>query len=78
MQNLIYVQSINHRLKIIKYEYIKTFDFSNNDGVSAPGLRALIAVMAEIGDVLVVRQASKRHGSCHNNKQHLINKKFLK
>jgi hypothetical protein len=39
MQNLIYVQSINHRLKIIKYEYIKTFDFSNNDdGVSAPGL----------------------------------------
>jgi 5'-nucleotidase len=27
---------------------------TNDDGVSAPGLRALIAVMAEIGDILVV------------------------
>jgi 5'-nucleotidase len=33
---------------------------TNDDGVSAPGLRALIAVMAEIGDVLVVAQTSPK------------------
>ena len=27
---------------------------TNDDGISAPGVRALIAVMAEIGDVVVV------------------------
>jgi 5'-nucleotidase len=27
---------------------------TNDDGISAPGIRALIAVMAEIGDVVVV------------------------
>jgi broad specificity polyphosphatase/5'/3'-nucleotidase SurE len=44
---------------------------TNDDGVSAPD--SIIAVMAEIGDVLVVApEAPKRHGSCHNNKQHLI------
>jgi 5'-nucleotidase len=32
---------------------------TNDDGVSAPGLRALIA-MAEIGDVLVVAQTSPK------------------
>jgi 5'-nucleotidase len=43
---------------------------TNDDGVSAR-TRALIAVMAEIGDVLVVAPDSPK-GSCHNNKQHLI------
>jgi 5'-nucleotidase len=33
---------------------------TNDDGVSAPGLWALIAVMAEIGDVLVVAQTSPK------------------
>ena len=27
---------------------------TNDDGISAPGLKALIAVMAEIGDIVVV------------------------
>jgi hypothetical protein len=34
--------------------------------------RALIAVMAEIGDVLVVAQTNPKAVWVHNNKQHLI------
>jgi hypothetical protein len=35
--------------------------------------------MAEIGDVLVVAPDKlQRHGSCHNNKQHLIFKQISK
>jgi 5'-nucleotidase len=45
---------------------------TNDDGVSAPGLRALIAVMAEIGDVLVVAPDKPQSMGHHNNKQHLI------
>jgi 5'-nucleotidase len=32
---------------------------TNDDGVSAPGLRALIAVMAEIGDLVVAQTSPK-------------------
>jgi 5'-nucleotidase len=38
---------------------------TNDDGVSAPGLRALIAVMAEIGDVLVVAPDKPQSGMGH-------------
>jgi 5'-nucleotidase len=38
---------------------------TNDDGVSAPGLRALIAVMAEIGDVLVVAPDRPQSGMGH-------------
>jgi 5'-nucleotidase len=38
---------------------------TNDDGVSAPGLRALIDVMAEIGDVLVVAPDKPQSGMGH-------------
>ncbi|MEZ7504144.1 5'/3'-nucleotidase SurE [Flavobacterium sp. Arc2] len=38
---------------------------TNDDGVSAPGLRALIAVMAELGDVLVVAPDKPQSGMGH-------------
>ncbi|WP_016988226.1 5'/3'-nucleotidase SurE [Flavobacterium sp. ACAM 123] len=38
---------------------------TNDDGVSAPGLRALIAVMAEIGDILVVAPDKPQSGMGH-------------
>jgi 5'-nucleotidase len=38
---------------------------TNDDGVAAPGLRALIAVMAEIGDVLVVAPDKPQSGMGH-------------
>jgi 5'-nucleotidase len=44
---------------------------TNDDGISAPGLRALIAVMAEIGDVIVVApdnpQSAMGHAITINN-----------
>jgi broad specificity polyphosphatase/5'/3'-nucleotidase SurE len=50
---------------------------TNDDGVSAR-TQALIAVMAEIGDVLVVAQTGpKAAWVMHNNKQHLIFKQNL-
>jgi hypothetical protein len=59
---LICFKSINHRLKIIKYEYIKTFDFiTNDDGVSAPGL-SLNSRDGRIGDVLVVAPDKPQSG----------------
>jgi 5'-nucleotidase len=38
---------------------------TNDDGVSAPGLRALIAVMSEIGDILVVAPDKPQSGMGH-------------
>jgi 5'-nucleotidase len=38
---------------------------TNDDGVSAPGLRALITVMAEIGDVIVVAPDKPQSGMGH-------------
>jgi 5'-nucleotidase len=38
---------------------------TNDDGVSAPGLRALIAVMAEIGDIIVVAPDKPQSGMGH-------------
>jgi 5'-nucleotidase len=48
---------------------------TNDDGVSAPGIRALIAVMSEIGDVIVVApdkpQSAMGHAITINNTLHL-------
>lgn len=48
---------------------------TNDDGISAPGIRALISVMAEIGDVLVVApdspQSAMGHAITINNTLHL-------
>ena len=38
---------------------------TNDDGVSAPGLRALISVMAEIGEVIVVAPDKPQSGMGH-------------
>ena len=38
---------------------------TNDDGISAPGIRALIAVMNEIGDVIVVAPDSPQSGMGH-------------
>jgi 5'-nucleotidase len=38
---------------------------TNDDGISAPGLRVLIAVMAEIGDILVVAPDKPQSGMGH-------------
>ncbi|HEY4618110.1 MAG TPA: 5'/3'-nucleotidase SurE, partial [Flavobacterium sp.] len=38
---------------------------TNDDGVSAPGLRALIAVMAEIGEIIVVAPDKPQSGMGH-------------
>lgn len=38
---------------------------TNDDGISAPGIRALIAVMKEIGDVVVVAPDSPQSGMGH-------------
>jgi 5'-nucleotidase len=44
---------------------------TNDDGISAPGIRALIAVMAEIGEVVVVApdkpQSAMGHAITINN-----------
>ena len=39
---------------------------TNDDGVSAPGIRALIAVMAEIGEVVVVAPDSPQSATGHS------------
>ncbi len=48
---------------------------TNDDGISAPGIRALIAVMAEIGDVVVVApdkpQSAMGHAITINNALYL-------
>ena len=48
---------------------------TNDDGISAPGIRALIQVMAEIGDVVVVApdspQSAMGHAITINNTLHL-------
>ncbi|WP_264566481.1 5'/3'-nucleotidase SurE [Flavobacterium sp. N3904] len=48
---------------------------TNDDGVSAPGIRALIAVMSEIGEVIVVApdkpQSAMGHAITINNTLHL-------
>jgi 5'-nucleotidase len=48
---------------------------TNDDGISAPGIRALISVMAEIGDVIVVApdspQSAMGHAITINNTLHL-------
>lgn len=48
---------------------------TNDDGISAPGIRALISVMSEIGDVLVVApdspQSAMGHAITINNTLHL-------
>ena len=38
---------------------------TNDDGINAPGIRALIAVMAEIGDVIVVAPDSPQSAMGH-------------
>jgi 5'-nucleotidase len=48
---------------------------TNDDGISAPGIRALISIMAEIGDVIVVApdspQSAMGHAITINNTLHL-------
>ena len=48
---------------------------TNDDGINAPGIRALIAVMAEIGDVVVVApdspQSAMGHAITINNTLHI-------
>ena len=48
---------------------------TNDDGISAPGLKALIAVMAEIGDIVVVApdtpQSAMGHAITINNTLYL-------
>jgi len=38
---------------------------TNDDGISAPGIRALIAIMKELGDVVVVAPDSPQSGTGH-------------
>lgn len=38
---------------------------TNDDGITAPGIRNLIAVMAEIGEVVVVAPDSPQSGMGH-------------
>ena len=38
---------------------------TNDDGITAPGLRALIEVMNELGDVFVVAPDSPQSGTGH-------------
>ena len=38
---------------------------TNDDGIAAPGIRALIAVMKEIGDVIVVAPDSPQSAMGH-------------
>ncbi|MCK4562308.1 MAG: 5'/3'-nucleotidase SurE, partial [Flavobacteriaceae bacterium] len=38
---------------------------TNDDGITAPGIRALISVMNEIGDVIVVAPDSPQSGMGH-------------
>ena len=38
---------------------------TNDDGITAPGLRALISVMNELGDVIVVAPDSPQSGMGH-------------
>ena len=50
---------------------MKTFDFvTNDDGVTAPGIRTLISIMKEIGRVVVVAPDSPQigYGTCYNSK----------
>ena len=48
---------------------------TNDDSISAPGIRALIAVMSEIGEVVVVApdspQSAMGHAITINNTLHL-------
>ena len=48
---------------------------TNDDGISAPGIRALIAVMQELGDVVVVApdspQSAMGHAITINSTLHL-------
>ena len=48
---------------------------SNDDGITAPGIRALISVMNTIGDVVVVAPDSPQSGMGHaitvNSKIHI-------
>ena len=38
---------------------------TNDDGISAPGIRTLISVMSELGDVVVVAPDSPQSGMGH-------------
>ena len=43
----------NSRIKLLKSMKKPLILITNDDGITAPGIRALIAVMSEIGDVVV-------------------------
>ena len=60
-------------LKMVKFALIENSTMkkkplilvTNDDGITAPGIRTLIAVMAEIGDVVVVAPDSPQSGMGH-------------
>ncbi|TDP58653.1 5'-nucleotidase /3'-nucleotidase /exopolyphosphatase [Flavobacterium dankookense] len=60
-------------LKMVKFALIENRTMkkkplilvTNDDGITAPGIRTLIAVMAEIGDVVVVAPDSPQSGMGH-------------
>ena len=60
-------KNVVHLLKTIQY-YMKERPLilvTNDDGITAPGIRALIEVMNEIGDVFVVAPDSPQSGMGH-------------
>jgi 5'-nucleotidase len=58
-------QLIYNKKKIIMKIAKPLILITNDDGVSAPGLRALIAVMAEIGEIIVVAPDKPQSGMGH-------------
>jgi broad specificity polyphosphatase/5'/3'-nucleotidase SurE len=45
---------------------------TNDDGISAPGIRALIDVMSDIGEVVVVARINHKVQWATQSKQHLV------
>ena len=49
---------------------------TNDDGINAPGIRALIDVMIKIGDVVVVAPESSIWNGARNHNKFYITKSF--
>jgi len=39
---------------------------TNDDSISAPGIKALVEAVKDLGKVIVVAPTTKRYGTCHH------------